>query len=284
MTENQPLVSVLMTAYNRQDYIGDAIESVLSSSYENWELIIVDDCSNDDTYLIAKEYAAKDHRIEVYKNDRNLGDYPNRNKAAAYAKGKYLKYLDSDDLIYFYTLELMVGFMEKFPQAALGLQGGWKNEGPYPVLSKPLESYRYHFFKRKLFVNAPTSVIIKRECFEKIGGFKIPRLRGDFDLWLRMAAIYPLVKMIPYLTWARAHDNQENVYNYYSAQLDYEIVMNALNSSNCPLSGEELNKAIYRIKKKYSRFILSKALKSGEWKESFRLYKKIDLRLIDFVR
>ncbi|MBK8712927.1 MAG: glycosyltransferase family 2 protein [Niastella sp.] len=99
MNFQDPLVSVLMTAYNRQQFIAEAIESVLASTYQNWELIIVDDGSKDDTVAVTKSYAEKDNRIHVYVNEKNLGDYPNRNKAAFYANGKYLKYLDSDDLI-----------------------------------------------------------------------------------------------------------------------------------------------------------------------------------------
>src|SRR5690606_2521559 len=97
-----PLVSVLMTVYNREKYIAEAIKSVLASTYQNWELIIVDDQSMDNSVAIAQSFAQKDPRIQVHVNKENLGDYPNRNRAASYAKGKYLKYVDSDDLIYPY--------------------------------------------------------------------------------------------------------------------------------------------------------------------------------------
>ncbi|MEO8414525.1 MAG: glycosyltransferase family 2 protein [Ginsengibacter sp.] len=92
----RPLVSVLMTAYNREKYIAPAIESVSASTYNNFELIIVYDGSSNNTVNIAKSFASIDHRVSVYVNEKNLGDYPNRNKAASYAKGKYLKYVDSD--------------------------------------------------------------------------------------------------------------------------------------------------------------------------------------------
>ena len=86
----QPLVSVLMTSYNRENYIAEAIESVLASTYKNFELIIVDDRSKDRTVEIARSYESKDDRVKVYINEKNLGDYPNRNKAASYAKGFYI--------------------------------------------------------------------------------------------------------------------------------------------------------------------------------------------------
>ena len=75
----------------------EAIESVLASSYSNFELIIVDDGSSDSTVSIARKYEVEDNRVKLYVNKKNLGDYPNRNYAATLAKGHYLKYLDSDD-------------------------------------------------------------------------------------------------------------------------------------------------------------------------------------------
>src|SRR5690606_39934476 len=113
--ESNPLISVLMTTYNREEYVAEAIESVLASSYANFELIIVDDCSKDKTVEIAKGYAANDNRIKVYVNEKNLGDYPNRYKAASLTNGKYIKYVDSDDYIYPTGLEIMVNTMEQFP-------------------------------------------------------------------------------------------------------------------------------------------------------------------------
>ena len=118
-TNDKPLVSVLMTTYNREKYLAIAVESVLASTYENFELIIVDDQSKDKSYEIALSYAQKDKRVKVFKNEKNLGDYPNRNKAASLANGKYLKYVDADDMIYPTGLEVMVSGMEKFPEAGI---------------------------------------------------------------------------------------------------------------------------------------------------------------------
>src|SRR5580704_2775124 len=115
-----PLISILMTAYNREKFIAEAIESVLASTFEDFELIIVDDCSIDSTIEIAKTYERNDARIKVYRNENNLGDYPNRNRAASYAKGKYLKYIDADDYIYPWGLQLLIEMMEKFPDAGWG--------------------------------------------------------------------------------------------------------------------------------------------------------------------
>ena len=114
-----PLVSVLMTAYNRKKYIAEAIESVLASTFQDFELIIVDDCSRDHTVEIVRLYTS-DPRLQVHVNEKNLGDYPNRNRAASLAKGQYLKYVDSDDYIYPRGLQIMVEMFEPFTQAAVG--------------------------------------------------------------------------------------------------------------------------------------------------------------------
>src|SRR6266404_3983608 len=115
-----PTVSVLTTAYNREKYIAQAIESVLASSFKDFELIIVDDCSKDHTVEIARRYTG-DSRVQIHVNERNLGQFQNRNHAASLARGKYLKYLDSDDFIYPHGVAVMVDAMERFPDAALAL-------------------------------------------------------------------------------------------------------------------------------------------------------------------
>src|SRR5690606_9160947 len=102
-----PLISVLMTAYNREKFIADSIKSVLASDFTNFELIIVDDASTDQTVCIAQKFASEDERVRVIINEKNLGDYSNRNHAAKFARGSYIKYLDSDDYIYPHGLGTM---------------------------------------------------------------------------------------------------------------------------------------------------------------------------------
>jgi len=92
----KPLVSIMMPAYNAGKYIGRAIESVLAQTYENWELIIIDDCSTDNTYEIVASY--KDPRIRIFRNDVNVGPGPSRNEAIKYSRGEWLAYLDADDI------------------------------------------------------------------------------------------------------------------------------------------------------------------------------------------
>jgi glycosyltransferase involved in cell wall biosynthesis len=90
MTEN-PLVSICIPAYNNGRFIGYTIDSILAQTYKNFELIITDDCSNDDTIAICKEYT--DSRIKVFTNESNLGVFGNWNKVINLSQGKYVKYI-----------------------------------------------------------------------------------------------------------------------------------------------------------------------------------------------
>lgn len=106
------LVSVIMPSYNTGKFISETIKSVINQTYSNWELIIIDDCSTDSTDNIVSDFLI-DNRIKYYKNELNAGAAESRNKALRLAKGKWIAFLDSDDLWYPQKLEKQIGFMEK---------------------------------------------------------------------------------------------------------------------------------------------------------------------------
>ena len=105
------LVSVVMPSYNTEDFIRESIKSVISQTYKNWELIIVDDCSTDKTEEIIASF--DDTRIRFLKNEINSGAAVSRNKALAAARGKWIAFLDSDDLWHPQKLEKQIHFMKK---------------------------------------------------------------------------------------------------------------------------------------------------------------------------
>jgi glycosyltransferase involved in cell wall biosynthesis len=281
-----PLVSVLMTAYNREAYIAEAIESVLASTFGDFELIIVDDASQDRTVEIARRYTS-DPRVKVYVNDENVGDYPNRNRAASFARGKYLKYLDSDDVIYPYGLEVMVEVMERFPEAALGICRPPSPDGPYPILIQPEQAYRGHFLGRGLLVTGPSGCIIRTDVFHALNGFSGKRFASDTEMWLRITAQCPAVKMMSDLVWWRVHPGQEYRLGLDSLTyffLNFHIAMEALSSRFCPLSDIERDRAIRRLKYFHARFIWHLALRQRRFCPAFRLYRDSRLSLGELVR
>jgi glycosyltransferase involved in cell wall biosynthesis len=256
------MVSVLMTAFNREQYISSAIESVLNSSYRDFELIVVDDCSNDSTVEIAKSFEANDKRVKVYINEQNLGDYPNRNKAASYASRKYIKYLDSDDMMYSHCLQVMVASMEAYPESGFGLSAIGDANHPYPHCVSSHDAYMEHFYGFGHFDRAPGSSIIKKTAFDYLGGFSGKRMVGDNELWFALSRYCQLVKLPRDLVWDRVHVGQESKSEYAKeyAQLRKIIIKEALGHVDCPLSKTEVDEIWKKEKTKKIKQTLQKWL------------------------
>jgi glycosyltransferase involved in cell wall biosynthesis len=283
-----PLVSVLVTVYNRETFISDTVKSILDSTFTDFELIIVDDCSKDRSAEIAQAFEKTDHRIRFIQNAANLGDYGNRMKAASIANGKYIKYVDSDDLIYNHSLKLMVEAMERYDDCVLGLShGAAEDERPYPWRLSPAESYEKHFLKRGCFGCGPTGAIIRREEFLKADGFNRKwGVLSDTELWLRLAARHSIVLLPPGLVWWRRHDGQEftkdNAKEVY-LNLGHQLEMRALNPASCPLSADLTSKALQRSKQHYARKLLAVALKQRHPILAVKLFRDSQLRLSDLL-
>ena len=284
------LVSVLMTSYNREGFIAEAIESVLASTYTNFEFIICDDCSTDGTYQIEQYYAKKDARIRLYRNEQNLGDFPNRDKAASYANGIYLKYVDSDDYLYPHGLQQMVQAMLGFPEALLGLSqidNELNDSSNCPVLISPERAYQEHFYGYGTLRYGPTGAIIKRATLIKMGGFVINRFVGDTELWLKIVATYPLVKIEPGLVEWRRHEGQEFHYgmtNDIYVQKAYPVYMASLLADNCPLNHNDIQTIIKRLQWKHARDILGIAFRKGKLRMAMAIFKETDFGIVNLLQ
>lgn len=283
----QALVSVLMTTYNREKYLAEAIESVLASTYENFELLVVDDRSKDCSVEIAKSYAEKDDRVKVHINEKNLGDYPNRNHAADLAKGEYLKYVDADDMIYPTGLEVMVDGMEKFPEAGFGLASLPQDKFRiFPFILTGREAYKRHYFEQLLFHKAPLSAIIRKDAYEKVGGFTGRRYLGDFEMWHILANSYSVVLMAQGVVWYREHEEQEMQNNRTDFTIPFKYVLCAeemLNRDDCPLSPEEREKALKKVYWNQARYILGVG-KNKSLKIMRELKKETDFSYLQLIK
>lgn len=271
-----PLVSVITTVFNREEYIEDSIKSVLASTYQNFELIIVDDRSTDNSFNIATEWSEKDSRIKVFKNEVNLGDYPNRNKAASYATGKYLKYVDADDMIYPHCLEVMVRDMEANPQAALGLSIVENSYKIKPYFLSPEESIRTNFLKYEVFLSSPLTAIINREKFNEVNGFSGKKHVSDKELWFTLASKYGVLIITFGLVFWRSHGDQQSFIgrttpNGVLARYQSSEVIFAL--SKPFLSEQEMND-VYKVRnRKYARLYFRKILRDRDFQFA-SAYKK----------
>jgi glycosyltransferase involved in cell wall biosynthesis len=277
---DKPLVSVLMTTYNREKYLAQAIESVLASSLESFELIVVDDQSKDKSVEIAKSYSEKDSRVKVHINEQNLGDYPNRNKAASLAVGKYLKYVDADDMIYPEGLKVMVDGMEKHPEAGFGLASLSQDKMKiYPFMLSGKDAYYRHYFQAQLFHKAPLSAIIKKEAFDAVGGFTGRRHLGDFEMWHILASNFPVVLMQHGVVWYREHEEQEMQANRTDFMVPFKYLMCSeeyLLKDSCPLDENDRKKALEKVRWNKARYIMGVG-KNKSFKGMRELKKKSNM-------
>jgi glycosyltransferase involved in cell wall biosynthesis len=233
------LISILMTAYNREMFIEEAIQSVLASSYKNLELIIVDDGSKDGTVAIAKKYEELDTRVKVYLNHTNLGDYPNRNKAVSYAKGEYIMFVDSDDTIFEHGIENCIRLMKSFPSSSFGIRLFNKDCDPFELQSK--EAISRHFFHEPILGIGPGGTVIKRSLFEQIKGY--PEIYGPAnDMYFNLkASANSNVVMIPFeFLYYRRHDGQEINNKQSYLYNTYLFLRDALNELPLGLTREEI--------------------------------------------
>lgn len=114
-----PLISVIMSVYNEEQYLAEALESIRQQTYENWEMIIIDDCSTDRTPEILREFCDKDRRIHTYRNETNQGLTVNLNRALAYAQGDYIARMDGDDLSRADRFERQLAYLHDHPELML---------------------------------------------------------------------------------------------------------------------------------------------------------------------
>lgn len=269
MVVSDPAISVLTTVHNRERYLSECIESVLASSFSEFEYIIVDDCSTDRSYEVALEYAKRDSRISVHRNDQNLGDYPNRNKAASYARSRFLKYVDADDLIYPHGIAVLIEMMEQFPDAGYGLCS--LDQDPrrcFPFTLDPREAYWRNYFDASLFHKAPLSSIIRRYVFDAVGGFPHERMTSDYSMWHLLSRQFPVVLMPGGIVWYRTHDDQE-INQITKLPIEYglryqNVSIQALLHPGCPLREGEVTEILRRYSNETRKTLLRQLLK-GTW-------------------
>ena len=176
------LVSVITPSYNSEKYIGKTIESVISQTYSNWEMIICDDCSKDRTEAIVKSY--KDDRIKFIRNEKNSGAAYSRNNAIRAAKGQYIAFVDSDDLWLPDKLEKQINFMQENDIAFSYTYYDQINEhgSPLGVRITGPKKISYRKMLRCNWVGTLTAVYDA----EKVGLIQcVPiKKRNDVPLWL----------------------------------------------------------------------------------------------------
>ena len=286
MSASPPLVSVLMTAYNRAPFIGASIESVLRQTFTDFELLIVDDGSTDETIDIARAYERRDGRIRLIVNERNLGQFGNRNRAAELARGSLLKYHDSDDLMYPYCLAVMVPMLLSEPRAGFGLSSGdaWPG-GPCPMLLTPRMAYQREYFGQGVFMCGPAGAIFRADVFRRLGGFTDEGVPSDLLFWLRACATESVLLLPADVFWYRVHASQQS--QSEKAAGDYARAAGrfwqALGVPECPLTTEEREHARRNRAFLFAKRAFEEA-RRGQWRVAWDRLRYSNLTMIDWLR
>jgi glycosyltransferase involved in cell wall biosynthesis len=237
---------VLMTSYNRAAFIAVSIESVLRQTFTDFELLIVDDRSTDGTLDVVRGYEREDSRIRVVVNERNLGQFGNRNHAASLASGELLKFHDSDDLMYPHCLQVMVSMLSSEPRAGFGMSAGntWRG-GPCPMLLTPRMAYQREFLGDGMFMAGPAGAIFRSEVFRKLGGFVDLGVPSDHMFWMRACKTENVVLLPADLFWYRVHPGQEWQSKIGRQQYARAVgwIWQELNAPDCPLTPDEREQA-----------------------------------------
>lgn len=231
-----PKISVLIPSYNHEKYIGEAIESVLMQTYQDFELIIVDDGSTDQSVEVIQRYQQQDARIHFIKFEQNLGACSAAARLIEEAQGEYLAVLSSDDLFIPNKLEKQLNFLENNSQyKAVFSYAEMIDENGNPFVRQDhfytkifiqpnrnrFDWLRYFFYHGNCLCHS--SVLIKKECYEKIGVydyryFQLP----DFDFWIRLCMQYEIFIISENLVKFRIRANEENASgDNYTNQIRY---------------------------------------------------------------
>ena len=249
-----PMISVCVPTYKGTQYLKDCLNSILEQSFTNFELLIIDDCSGDNTVDIAQEYAAEDQRIRIIVNESNLGLVGNWNRCVELAQGKWIKFVFQDDLIAPNCLEKML--------TAAGTEtniiackrdfifeaGIPQNERNYylnlPSLDESFANVReisaqdycqtiLNYISRIYlnFVGEPTTVMLRRSIFYRLGFFNPYLIQAcDIEFWHRVC-IHTGITFVPEtLATFRIHENSttninQESRNYRKNTLEWLIIL-----------------------------------------------------------
>ena len=180
------LVSIIMPTYNCGRFISETIESIQTQTYTNWEIVIVDDCSTDNTKEVVDKYIAKDNRIKYHCLESNSGAAVARTKSMELADGEYIAFCDSDDLWMPDKLEKQLAFMQK-NDYAFSCTAYEQIDEESRSLNRIIKTIRRTDYNR-LLLDCPVGNSTVMYNVKKMGKFEVPniRKRNDDALWLQM--------------------------------------------------------------------------------------------------
>jgi glycosyltransferase involved in cell wall biosynthesis len=213
----RPELSILLPVYNGAKYLSNCIESVLHQDYPDFELIIGDDCSTDDSAAIIKRF--DDPRIRYIRNERNLGLFSNLNKLLGEARAPIVKLLGQDDILETNCLSETSALFKKHPTIGIGFYRSIYIDETGMEVDRLLLNALPEIIDSKLALQLfvyygniagnITNVCFRKSAVENLGGFSVSHGNpGDYEMWVRVAEQYPIGVIPKYLVRVRRHAQQ----------------------------------------------------------------------------
>jgi glycosyltransferase involved in cell wall biosynthesis len=291
MIESSPLVSVVTPVYNTEKYLAECIESILAQTYQNWEYIIVNNCSTDNTLEIAQHYAQQDARIRLYSNEKNLALMPNWNHALRQisSESKYCKVVHADDWLFPDCLTHMVEVAEANPSvgivSAYRLNENWVDlDGlPYPsTFNSGWEVCRLSLLKPGLRVfGSPTSLLIRADLIRSR-----PTFYNEGNIHADTEICYDLLQQTDFgfvhqvLTYTRRHnESMTSLTRRFNTRL-FGKLMVMKKYGPIYLSDEEYQRRLEEKIQEYHTFLARNILKlqqKGFWDYHKKMLRELDI-------
>lgn len=282
-SNNLPLVSVIIPAYNAAAFIARTLNSVLHQTYTNIEVIVVDDGSQDETSAIVQSIMQKDHRIQLL-HQANAGVAAARNLAIKQAKGEFIAPIDADDIWYPQNLEKQVQCFQE-SDSSVGLVYAWSiviNAEDNPSGDFHISEYEgdvYIALLYRNFLGNASSTLVRRSCFEQVGLYDCEyRAKGcqgceDWDIYLRIAEQYQVRVVREFLVGYR--QTTSSMSHNYSSMVNSQQSVLALIQKKHP----EIPHVLYRWScSLFYIYIARKSSVSGKhWETLLCLYKALKL-------
>lgn len=287
MNTIQPLFTVATITYNSGKWVNQAIESILSSTFTDFELLISDDCSTDDTWLNIQEY--KDPRIRAWRNEINIGEYSNRNKVLREAKGTFIIYIDGDDILYKDSLARFFLFLQAFPtaKAIWGVFPVYFDFVAMPYFFTPQQLTRLNYLSTyPVTVVGFAESLFSVDALLRIGGFDERFAIGDSYIKRKFSCIYPVVLATAGFAFWRQHPGQASnrVRNFYRQMIEsYLIDKEVLYSNYVPLQGCELQQAKRNLRIRTIKLVVKNTLRKGKLFDFIKLLKLLQLPFTDLL-
>ena len=254
-----PNVSICIPSYNCGAFIGKAIQSVLDQTYQDFEIIVIDDCSTDNSEEVVKSF--KDPRIKFFKNEKNLGMVPNTNKALKLASGEFVGVLHPDDYYAPKMIETTLKAFSENPEVGFIYSSYVVVDKDDKIVTKIKLCDCNKTFKskeefKKLAIKnyaPPSAVLFRKKCYEDVGPldeeFPYPH---DWNMWLRISLKYDSARLSDYLSYYRMHRKSVSIslYNSFETTVqEYYMLKKLQKKVNDPELLPSLEKGVRRVTK-----------------------------------